>query len=75
MKTLEASSSYTNRRTISNISQSGRPQTTIRLQTATARPQTARPQTAVSTIGRHDASYVVAVIEGRGDSHLFYIFF
>ncbi|KIJ45044.1 hypothetical protein M422DRAFT_167040 [Sphaerobolus stellatus SS14] len=36
----------------------------------TARPYTGRPPTAVSTVGRRDASFVVAVIEGRGKSFL-----
>ncbi len=34
--------------------------------TAQSRPATARPQTAAST--RHDASYVIALLEGRGIS-------
>jgi hypothetical protein len=36
--------------------------------TSTARPPTARPQTGASTVGGvREASYVVAVIEGRGE--------
>ena len=38
--------------------------TTGRPQTAQSRPGTARPQTAASS--RHEASYVLAILEGRG---------
>ncbi|KAH9949472.1 muts domain V-domain-containing protein [Amylocystis lapponica] len=44
---------------------SSRPPTSVsRLRTAPSRPATARPQTAASS--RHESSYVVAVLEGRG---------
>src|ERR1700722_3416448 len=39
-------------------------QTTARPWTAQSRPATARPQTATST--RHEYTYVIAVLEGRG---------
>lgn len=39
---------------------------------STTRPTTGRPQTATSVnIGRREASYIVAVIEGRGESQPF----
>ena len=48
-------------------STSGRPQTgTGRPWTGQTRPGTGRPGTAASNYVRHEASYIVAVLEGRG---------
>lgn len=57
---LNSSNNFSSRPTIPRTGQSARPWT------AQSRPTTARPTTAAST--RHEASYAVALLEGRGVS-------
>ncbi|KAL1664819.1 DNA mismatch repair protein MutS [Schizophyllum commune] len=66
--TTGASRPYTgSNRPWTGQSTSGRPQTgTGRPWTGQTRPGTGRPGTAASNYVRHEASYIVAVLEGRG---------